>query len=246
MSGKRAQPPVSDLSHTESESGTSSTSSPSVTDYATGSHSGVDMQSSLSEGSKLPEWSKVSSTPGGTDVSLDSESEVKPGTTTEDQLASSSNTKSKSVSWGHSTAYPTGPDDTGVALHPPVALEPGTTTEIQPSSSNNAKGVSWGYKKKVYLVGPEDTPVMLHPPVPLGPVTTTEHQLASSSDSKSVSFGHTTKVIIPEDEVPLKFPPPKPPTPNSNGFFSNFKSFFSKLGNFRPRFQPERVVDTRA
>ena len=127
VSGKRAPPgnpyqgEESDLyppDLSDTESGTPRPQSPSAPNYASGSHPGVDMPSSPSAESKPP----PGSTPGWTDVPLDEEGAFKPGTTAEDQPASSSGTKS--VSWGHTTKvhfFHDGPDPLG--LDPPPGRE---------------------------------------------------------------------------------------------------------------------------
>jgi hypothetical protein len=99
VSGKRAPRGYGLDSDSDTEWWKPSPQSSSAPDHAGGSHSGVDMPgpSSPSSGSESPPWSKVLSTPGGTDVPLDPNGAITPGTTTENQPASSS--KTKSVSW---------------------------------------------------------------------------------------------------------------------------------------------------
>lgn len=100
-------------SDSDAEWWTPSSQSARARDYTTGGHSGVDMSSSPS---------------GGTEAPLVPEGTFKPGTTTESQLASSS--EPKSVSWG-------------------------PTTESQPTLPSDPKSVSWGPTTKVHFYGPE-------------------------------------------------------------------------------------------
>jgi len=154
VSGKRAPPgnphqgEESDLYPPElsdTESGTSQPQSPSTPNYASGSHPGVDMPSSPPGGSKSPPGPKMWSTPEWTDVPLDEEGTFKPGTTTENQPASSSETKS--VSWGHTTKvhfFHDEPDTLGLPRPPgregylaKAAGRPSSSLEIEHASPSS-------------------------------------------------------------------------------------------------------------
>jgi hypothetical protein len=219
-------PMDSDSSDTE---GTSPSQSSSPPDHASGSHSNVDMPSSLpSGGEEPPRWfSEVWSIPGETKVSSDPEGAFKPGTTTENEAASSS--KTKKVNFWHTTK-----------VH---IFEPDLPDEDQPASlppHSETKSVSWGLSNKVVLPSGEVISEPLPPPevepLPLPPGR--EGYLAKVS-TKQQSPSPEIEHASPSSYFDL-------PQPQSKGFVSNFKTFFGKLGklNFRPRFQ--RAVDTGA
>jgi hypothetical protein len=215
----------------DTELGTSPSQSPSPPDHASGSHSTVDMPSSPSPssgGDSSPGWfSKVWSIPGETKVSSDPEGAFKPGTTTENEPASSS--KTKKVNFWHTTK-----------VH---IFEPDLPDEDQPASlppHSETKSVSWGLSNKVVLPSGEVISEPLPPPevepLPLPPGR--EGYLAKVS-TKQQSPSPEIEHASPSSYFDL-------PQPQSKGFVSNFKTFFGKLGklNFRPRFQ--RAVDTGA
>jgi hypothetical protein len=181
-----------------------------------GSHPGVDMPSSPSGGSKSPLWS----TPGGTEVPLDTEGAFKPGTTTGNQPPASSG-KTKSVLWGHTTKvhiYDKDPFENPLPLPPgrngylaKVAAQQSPSPNIEHASSSSyfdppkpqSKGFVSNFKTFFAKLG----------------------KLNLRPNFKTL-FGKLGKLNL------------RP----------NFKTLFGKLGKlkFRPRFQSQRMVDAGA
>jgi hypothetical protein len=229
-----------DLSDTEW--GTPPHQSPSAPDYVSGSHPDIDMPSS--GGSKSP---LLSTTPGGTEVPLDSEGAFTPGTTTENQPASSS--KTKKVNFWHTTKVHFFDPD----LSPPPEHQSTSSSETAPSN-------------KVLLPSGEITSEQLPPesdflPLPPGREGYLAKVAKQPSPSPESDFlplppgrgGYLAKVATqppPSPEIehlsPSRYFDLPPPPPQSKGFVSKFKTYFGKLGKlkFRPRFQ--RTVDTGA
>jgi hypothetical protein len=229
-----------DLSDTEW--GTPPHQSPSAPDYVSGSHPDIDMPSSGESKSPL-----LSTTPGGTEVPLDSEGAFTPGTTTENQPASSS--KTKKVDFWHTTKVHFFDPD----LSPRPEDQSTSSSETAPSN-------------KVLLPSGEITSEQLPPesdflPLPPGREGYLAKVAKQPSPSPESDFlplppgreGYLAKVATqppPSPEIehlsPSRYFDHPPPPPPSKGFVSKFKTNFGKLGKlkFRPRFQ--RMVDTGA
>ena len=221
----------------------------SAIESSSGSHSGIGTQSSSSGGNK-----SAMLTLGETEVSLDQQGEFKPATTTENQPASSSNTKS--VSWGTSNkvVLPSGENPYEGEESDSDAewwtFSPERLSRIE-SSSGSHSGIgtlssSPGGNKSSMLT-PGWTEVSLDQQGPFKPGTPTEDQPASSSKTKSVSWGTSNKVVLPSGEITsellpqnLPLPPGREgylakmagkssPPPPPKGFVSNIKTYYGKL-----------------
>jgi hypothetical protein len=214
----------SDESDSESDLWRPPYQSPSAYHYVgSTSNTAVD---TLSGGSESPPSLGETEAPSGHGGRLSSGSEPSwfsqvwplPGTTSGNQQASSS--KSKSVSWGPVTKVhfydPSSSAD--------VKLDgPETTTENNPT-----KSVSWAPTKKVHFY---DSPYPKNVKLD-GPKPTTEN-----NPTKSVSWGHTTKVhFYDSNEDGLPHPPGREgylakvaKQPQLNSFVNKFKTYFGSL-----------------
>jgi hypothetical protein len=132
-------------------------------------------------------------------------------------------------------SFPSG--GTGVPLDPEGAFKPGTTIGNQPASSGKTKSVSWGPTTKVHFYDKDP----FERPLPRPPGRKGYLAKVAAQQSQSPDIEHD--VLSSSHFSP---PPQSPPKPQSKGFVSNFKTYFSKLGKlkFRPRFQ--RTTDTGA
>ena len=228
VSGKRALPnegAEGDLSPSDTEWGTSPSPSQSSSppNYAGGSHSGVDTPSSSSGGSESL-FSKVWSVPGRTGEPLGPDGAFKPGTTTENPPASSSN--AKKVNFWHTTKVHFFEPDRPVSESqdkpaPLLPLPPGREGYLAKVAAQQSPSPE--YPSSSSYFDPAPSPGR-------------EGYLAKVAGQQSPppSPGRTS----PSSDVDL-YPPPQ-----SKGFVSKFKTYFGKLGKlkFRPRFQ--RTVDT--
>jgi hypothetical protein len=215
MSGKRAprgNPYDGEGSDSDTEWWTPPPKSSPAVGHASGSHSGVDMSSSSSGGSESPLL-----TPGS-EVPLDPEGAFKPGTTTEDQPASSS--KTKSVSWSplKNVKLPSGQ----------IISEPLVPPEIKPLPLPPGRD---GYLAKVASTQQSPSPEIEHAS------PSSYFDLPPSPKPQSKGFVSNFKTYFGKLGK-LNF------GPTFQRVASNFKTLFGKLGTlkFRPRFQ--RAVDT--
>jgi hypothetical protein len=128
------------------------------------------------------------------------------------------------------------PGGTEVPLDTEGAFKPGTTTE-NPPVSGETKSVSWGPTTKVHFYDKDP----FERPLPRPPGRKGYLAKVAAQQSQSPDIEHD--VLSSSHFSP---PPQSPPKPQSKGFVSNFKTYFSKLGKlkFRPRFQ--RTTDTGA
>ncbi|KAN0114049.1 hypothetical protein V8E52_007025 [Russula decolorans] len=168
------------------------------------------------------EESDSDTTPGGTEVPLDE------GTTTESQPASSS--KTKSVSWGHTTKvhfYDDEPDT------PDLPAPPGRE----------------GYLAKVaaqqsLLPDVEHAPLSSYfgPPPPPEPHFYDDEPDTPDLPAPPGREGYLSKVAGQQSPLPeVKHAPPSSyfdPPPQSKGLVSYFKTFFGKLGKLKFRKVP--------
>ena len=170
----------------------------SSSDHASGSHPGVGMSSSPS---------------GGTEVPLDSEGASKPGTTTDDQLASSS--KTNKLDWGHMTK--------GIPYRPFLAPLPEDETLSDEEPWSDDEPSSYGeITSKQLPPGIEPLPL---PPGREGYLAKVAAQQLSSPEIEQASPSSI-------------FEPPPSSKSQSKGFVSKVKTFVGKLGElkFAPRF----------
>lgn len=97
------------------------------------------------------------------------------------------------------------PSSTPGRIEAEGAFKPGTTTGNQPASPSKLKSVSWGHTTKVHFYGPEP---LLPPPGREGYLA----KVAPSPETEHISPNYFS------------------PKPQSKGFTSKLKTFFSKLG----------------
>jgi hypothetical protein len=230
--------------------GTPPHQSPSAPDYVSGSHPDIDMPSS--GGSKSP---LLSTTPGGTEVPLDSEGAFTPGTTTENQPASSS--KTKKVNFWHTTKVhffdpdlPPRPEDQSTsssetAPSNKVLLPSGEITSEQLPPESDFLPLPpgrEGYLAKV-TTQPSPSPESDFLPLPPGREGYLAKVATQPSPSPESDFlplppgreGYLAKVATqppPSPEIehlsPLRYFDLPPPPPQSKGFFSKFKTYFAR------------------